>query len=494
MISWRQGCAQQALLDSISKTIVTKDSVSRVQRLLWASSALMDVDMQQSQRYAFEALGLSQRLRLRDQEIYAMIYLGQIASRSGEHDRAVDYLVQALAKSEFAHQPLLSAMVYRALGNDYFYRFDYTTSAQYLHQAEKINASIQDPKLTADLWVSRALAIINKQPDSARYYLQRAAYRYNELHQSIPYTFALLNLGEIDFRQKNYEQAWMYYEQTLSLAKKNYATRPHAYALHNMGNILMEQQNYVEAERYNLEALEIARRGNYNAVIVAIYDKLYKIAKARGRITAALGYLESLDKLKGEVFSRQKTFQIEELRTRYESEKKERENEHLILQARLKENELKLNRILLFSLAIFTVIVSALAIFYYKALFENKRARVELMQLNGFIQEQKEKMAAQAQELALASREVALTNENLEELVREKTQKIMEQNDRLIQYAYHNAHRVRGPLARILGLVSLARQGILGDKDMMFVLEEIDKASHELDLVIQEINQVLQEK
>jgi light-regulated signal transduction histidine kinase (bacteriophytochrome) len=114
--------------------------------------------------------------------------------------------------------------------------------------------------------------------------------------------------------------------------------------------------------------------------------------------------------------------------------------------------------------------------------------------LNQYIQTQQEKITAQAEEVNRTNREIALINENLEALVREKTLKITRQNEKLIVYAFHNAHRVRGPLARILGLVSLTKIGAINQQETDFILNEIHTASAELDVVIKEITQVLEEE
>jgi signal transduction histidine kinase len=54
-------------------------------------------------------------------------------------------------------------------------------------------------------------------------------------------------------------------------------------------------------------------------------------------------------------------------------------------------------------------------------------------------------------------RELAALNENLESIINEKTEKIKEKNKHLADIAYANAHTIRGPLARILGLLNLSK-------------------------------------
>jgi signal transduction histidine kinase len=67
----------------------------------------------------------------------------------------------------------------------------------------------------------------------------------------------------------------------------------------------------------------------------------------------------------------------------------------------------------------------------------------------------------------------------------------MEQNKMLTQYAFQNAHKVRGPLARIMGLINLVRLGG-SSEETTELISKIEDASHELDSVVKEINSKLE--
>lgn len=90
------------------------------------------------------------------------------------------------------------------------------------------------------------------------------------------------------------------------------------------------------------------------------------------------------------------------------------------------------------------------------------------------------------------SYKVKLINENLEILVQERTDKIKNQNQKLIDYAFQNSHNVRGPLARILGLVNLIT---IENKDTNtdYVLR-LSESSQELDSSIREMSKMLEDE
>ena len=83
--------------------------------------------------------------------------------------------------------------------------------------------------------------------------------------------------------------------------------------------------------------------------------------------------------------------------------------------------------------------------------------------------------------------EIDAINDNLESLVKKRTQQLEERNNRISEYAFSNSHLVRGPLARILGLVSIAEHE-------PNVLKLIEENARELDVVIGEMTEILAAK
>lgn len=93
--------------------------------------------------------------------------------------------------------------------------------------------------------------------------------------------------------------------------------------------------------------------------------------------------------------------------------------------------------------------------------------------------------------LAEANDELKNMNENLDKIVKERTQKIHDQFDQLLKYAHHNSHEVRAPLSRMQGLMSI----IIQEDDIqskMDLIEKLKASSEELDTVIIEMNQILE--
>jgi two-component system sensor histidine kinase/response regulator len=102
------------------------------------------------------------------------------------------------------------------------------------------------------------------------------------------------------------------------------------------------------------------------------------------------------------------------------------------------------------------------------------------------LQRKNEELLASEEQLLASGEELKQINENLNSLVENRTQVILDQNKKLVHYAFVSAHKVRSPLARILGLVNLIGHEIsLSDKGKE-LKEHLQGSANELDDVLRE--------
>jgi tetratricopeptide (TPR) repeat protein len=88
------------------------------------------------------------------------------------------------------------------------------------------------------------------------------------------------------------------------------------------------------------------------------------------------------------------------------------------------------------------------------------------------------------------SREIESLNETLEERVKVRTEALEIQNQQLAEYAFINAHLLRGPLSRILGLINLFEYDQQQKNEKL--VELLKLSGRELDSVVQKITDTLQ--
>lgn len=91
-----------------------------------------------------------------------------------------------------------------------------------------------------------------------------------------------------------------------------------------------------------------------------------------------------------------------------------------------------------------------------------------------------------SEELQSANEEVTAINNNLEQMVKERTELLQFRNKQLTEYAFLNAHKLRGPLTRVLGS-AYALEYANNDQQRQEFIEYIVRSSKELDQVIHRI-------
>lgn len=84
-----------------------------------------------------------------------------------------------------------------------------------------------------------------------------------------------------------------------------------------------------------------------------------------------------------------------------------------------------------------------------------KNANLVLTEMNLLIQQQKEEILSQAQELAESNEEIKSINQQLEERVELRTADLKKSNEELDNFVYRVSHDIRAPLSSVLGLVEL---------------------------------------
>lgn len=100
-------------------------------------------------------------------------------------------------------------------------------------------------------------------------------------------------------------------------------------------------------------------------------------------------------------------------------------------------------------------------------------------------------LRASNKEIKAQAAEIKRINENLEKLVHERTQSLEKKNAALEEYAFINAHKLRSPLASILGLTNLLTKMDLGN-DAAAINEHLKSSANKLDNIIGDITKAIE--
>ncbi|MGL1889768.1 MAG: hypothetical protein OCD76_24860 [Reichenbachiella sp.] len=105
----------------------------------------------------------------------------------------------------------------------------------------------------------------------------------------------------------------------------------------------------------------------------------------------------------------------------------------------------------------------------------------QLRDKNEELEEVNQKNQDQAEELKTYNENLNSMNEKLEGLVAIRTEKIKFKNDQLTKFAFDNAHKVRGPLTRTMGILDLLDE--VPEEDKRYWMNNIKIATQEMDTI-----------
>ena len=113
--------------------------------------------------------------------------------------------------------------------------------------------------------------------------------------------------------------------------------------------------------------------------------------------------------------------------------------------------------------------------------------------LNKDLQNKNEELRASEEELLASGEELKQINENLNGLVENRTKVIIDQNKKLVYHAFVSAHKVRSPLARILGIVNLIKHDVELTEKGKELYSHLKLSAQELDDILREVRVSLNE-
>jgi signal transduction histidine kinase len=110
-----------------------------------------------------------------------------------------------------------------------------------------------------------------------------------------------------------------------------------------------------------------------------------------------------------------------------------------------------------------------------------------LLSVNKEVHDKNDELEAYGEELLASEEELKQINENLNNLVENRTQALIKQNEKLLHHAFINAHKVRSPVARILGLVNLIKYEVTLEEKGKELVDRLHVSTNELNDILKEV-------
>lgn len=433
VITWQSAVcavAQQQIteLDSLLSVLKTAKDTHEVNTLVLVAKQYNKLaDYEQSLNYARKAHQKAQKLGYKKGYANAYLYMGIIHANKADYQEAITHYTTAIPIYTEIGDKIGLANCYNNIGTVYMYMDDYTKSLEYILKALEIREEINDKNGVGSAYLNigniylsqgnneksleyylkslriaeeisnqqlqaknlNNLGVVYQNLDSidkAEEYYLKSVDMNKKLNFKKSVALSYNNLGLIYDKKKNYDKALLNTLQATEIYKSTGDLQGIAMCYTNIGNMYAHEQKYTEAQRYLLEALDLNKTIGHRAGMLDAYVSLSELFENKDDFKSALKYHKLYSTTRDSLVSEESGRLIEEMNTKYGTEKKDKEilllNKEKEKQADLAASESRRHQIILLSVSIVLLLVAIFAFFTYRNNKLKQRLNKELEKLS----------------------------------------------------------------------------------------------------------------
>lgn len=401
----------------------------------------------------------------------------------GNMVRAFELYTEALQLSEQLDQPRHVGANLHNIGRVMQSVENYDEAISYFNEALKLRKDIAHKAgIVATKSALGALYIDLDKCEKAKVYFMEAMDVATALKDKQQLTFIYQNLGVICVQFDDQDQAEKYLNQAIKLGTEtDQQLRIHE-SKYLLGIIYAEQGRQAEAEALWLSIQKWGVANKQYLLASNVCGQLSDLYADKKRYQLAYRYRT----LEGEYNDSLQTFQAQRniVKQNFEfrlNQLQEVEQMRQQKQSQMYKGQIKRQR----NHKYFFIVAFALALLVAFFVYRNFRIK---NQVNEMLEEKNRLISAQKEQ-------IMNLNQSLERKVAKRTEELEKRNVQLREYAFMNSHRVRGPLANILGVFRLREEdGFDNPEEEREFFDMAAQSAKEMDNIIQLMNDKLNEE
>jgi serine phosphatase RsbU (regulator of sigma subunit) len=376
--------------------------------------------------YYEKALEISEQIESFRLQANSRRNIGMVRENQGMYDQAIEEYFAALAYYEKTGNKQGIASCYNDIAIIHYFQGSYEPCMEYLTRSFEIKKELGDTLGMANYYTNMSsLNDVQGNYQEALNFSQKAIDLFKELDDKEGIAVGYGNIGTIHYNLGNYRISLDNHLKSVEMHQEIKNKDGMAHSLSNVAGVYLIMADSVartESQRrdYLNQAISYGHRSlNLTEELDALYVKNYvantlmHAYRAIGNPEEALAYADIFISTRDSLFNEEKARAIEEMDTKYETEKKQQqielqESQILARDATIKQQK-TLRNSLLGGLGAFVVIAFLISYAYVQKRKDNKRIREqniqiseaneELKQLNEEIHAQKEEIEAQRDHL-----------------------------------------------------------------------------------------------
>ncbi|MFH1321230.1 MAG: tetratricopeptide repeat protein [Bacteroidota bacterium] len=401
--------SQQNKIDSLLKLLDTaKEDTNKVNILNDLCSAYQNSDPEKAKKYGKLALSQAEMLEYKKGIARSYDNMGNIHKNQGNYDKALEYYLKSLKIMEEANDKRGRTNSLGNIGVIYYYQKNYDKALDYFIQTLNYYKEMNDKG-----GLGRSLDLIgviykhNGEYNKAIKYHRQSLEIREEINDKVGIASCFENIAIAYAMQDEYKEAIENFKNSLSLSKKSGNKLLMAKTLGNIGELysnwaeylqqldpsnLFIQESLKSAVEYLQNSLEMAREIDAKNEIKFAYQNIAEVYSKQKDFKKAFENYKMYAGIKDTIYSEESSGKIAEMQTKYESDKKEKENELLRKDKVIQDSDIKRQRIIIVSAIIAFILAIALSMLYFNRYKLKKKTGLQLERKNASIMRQKEEI------------------------------------------------------------------------------------------------------
>jgi len=254
--------------------------------------------------------------------------IAAVYQKLGDHENAIHYFYESLKLKEELGDLNGMAMTYGNIGIVYHDWGNQEKALEYYFESLRINKEAGNKASIAEQY-SNIGTIFNElhQPDSALHYYDKAIIYIDSIGDIPQKVGALTGIGAVYAESiRNYGKAIRYYLEALTLAEEIKSEFWVASCNVNLGKAYYENGSFSIAVQYLNKALAYGQESKTYDILTEANLYLSKVYEVTGLPLKSLTHYKAYTLVKDSIFNEEKAQIVSELQTKYETEKKEKDN------------------------------------------------------------------------------------------------------------------------------------------------------------------------
>jgi len=376
-------------------------------------------------------------------ESYALHIIGMLYRKLNKYEISLEYELKSLKIAEQIKDKTRIANTLNGIGLIYHSLDKYDDAKIYYKKYLEIAIEMNKPIDIADGYNNLGIIYLEQKNNkkALEYYLKAM-----QLYQQANYTEGLAlsynNIGNMYLKVGNMSKAIDYHNKSLAIEIERNNREGIAYSFVNIAEIYRKKHDYSKAIEYKLLALDSTRE---NEITLSIYDSLSVIYTEINDYKEAYRYHKKYSALKDTVFNSESNKQMEEMRTKYDTEKKEHENKELLQEQKIRDNKIFVQQLVGVAIVAILLLTVWLAVVFFRGRSKEKKINELLVHKNEEISRHKEEIELKNSVLEQQNEEIRVQAEYLEDANHEITlqKNVIETHHRQIKQSITYASRIQ---------------------------------------------------